>query len=141
MMKKSKLLRGIAAIALPAAVVAAAVYLGVRFRPALRCPFYALTGLYCPGCGTCRALADVFHGRFAEAFSHNMLLFILGTPALSVYTRICPCVHFHAAAPGVPVPACVAGVRGSGLFFLGAEEHPCVQCSRTVKCPLFNTEI
>lgn len=85
MMKKSKLLRGIAAIALPAAVVAAAVYLGVRFRPALRCPFYALTGLYCPGCGTCRALADVFHGRFAEAFSHNMLLFILGTPALIVF--------------------------------------------------------
>ena len=85
MMKKSKLLRGIAAIALPAAVVAAAVYLGFRFRPALRCPFYALTGLYCPGCGTCRALADVFHGRFAEAFSHNMLLFILGTPALIVF--------------------------------------------------------
>lgn len=84
-MKRRKLLRGIAAVVLPAAAVAAAVYLFVRFRPALRCPFYALTGLYCPGCGTCRALEDIFNGRFAEAFSHNMLLFILGIPALIVF--------------------------------------------------------
>lgn len=84
-MKKSKLLRGIAAIVLPAAAITAALYLVIRFRPVLRCPFYALTGLYCPGCGTCRALEAAFHGLFAESFSHNMLLFILGIPALAVF--------------------------------------------------------
>lgn len=38
------------------------------------CPTYALTGLYCPGCGSLRACRDVLEGRWGEAFGHNVLL-------------------------------------------------------------------
>ena len=41
------------------------------------CPFYYVTGLYCPGCGSQRAIHDLLHGRFIEAFSHNLLFVIL----------------------------------------------------------------
>ncbi len=44
------------------------------------CPFHALTGMYCPGCGTLRALHDVLHGNVAEAFGHN----VLTVPALAL---------------------------------------------------------
>ena len=39
-----------------------------------RCPFFALTGLQCPGCGTARALHAALHGRFAEALRFNAAL-------------------------------------------------------------------
>jgi len=32
-----------------------------------RCPFYALTGHYCPGCGATRAIAELLHGHVAAA--------------------------------------------------------------------------
>lgn len=41
------------------------------------CLFHRLTGLYCPGCGTLRALAALLHGRLAEAFGLNPLMVIL----------------------------------------------------------------
>nr|WP_242610765.1 DUF2752 domain-containing protein [Aquimarina brevivitae] len=41
------------------------------------CPFHYLTGLHCPGCGSQRAIHDLLHGRFGEAFSHNALLLVL----------------------------------------------------------------
>jgi len=41
------------------------------------CPFHSLTGLYCPGCGSQRAIYDLLHAKFLRAFSHNPLL-ILG---------------------------------------------------------------
>ncbi len=37
------------------------------------CPFLALTGLYCPGCGSLRALRDLTDGDLAGALSHNVL--------------------------------------------------------------------
>lgn len=40
------------------------------------CPFRQLTGLYCPGCGSLRALHQLFHGNLAVAFSLNMLMVI-----------------------------------------------------------------
>lgn len=39
-----------------------------------RCPFYALTGLKCPGCGTLRAIHHLLHLRFAEAWQLNPLM-------------------------------------------------------------------
>ena len=52
-----------------------------RFRPGiLLCPFYELTGLYCPGCGSGRALTALLHGHVREAPGHNPLLFLLGVP-------------------------------------------------------------
>ena len=39
------------------------------FYPA--CPLHQLTGLYCPGCGSLRALHQLAHGHFAEALRLN----------------------------------------------------------------------
>lgn len=40
------------------------------------CPFKALTGLYCPGCGTLRGLHELLHGHPATAFGLNPLMVI-----------------------------------------------------------------
>jgi Protein of unknown function (DUF2752) len=45
----------------------------VSFYP--RCVFHAVTGLQCPGCGTTRALHHLLHGRVAEAFRLNPMIF------------------------------------------------------------------
>jgi len=37
------------------------------------CPFHALTDLYCPGCGTTRALHALLHGDWLLALSMNPL--------------------------------------------------------------------
>jgi hypothetical protein len=37
------------------------------------CPFHAVTGLFCPGCGSLRAMHHILNLRFAPAFSHNPL--------------------------------------------------------------------
>jgi hypothetical protein len=41
------------------------------------CPFRALTGLACPGCGGLRAVHALTHGHLAEAFGHNPLVVLL----------------------------------------------------------------
>lgn len=38
------------------------------------CPTYALFGIYCPGCGSLRALHDVGTGQWSEAIGHNALV-------------------------------------------------------------------
>jgi hypothetical protein len=38
------------------------------------CPLHTLTGLYCPGCGSTRAIHQLLHGHFATAFRFNPLL-------------------------------------------------------------------
>jgi hypothetical protein len=45
------------------------------------CPFHALTGLSCPGCGTLRALHQLVHGRLLTAFGLNPLM-VLSLPFL-----------------------------------------------------------
>lgn len=41
-----------------------------------RCPFKALTGLNCPGCGFQRAVHALLHGRVAAAWHYNPFLFV-----------------------------------------------------------------
>jgi len=41
------------------------------------CPFHALTGLYCPGCGSARVLHDLAHGHLLDACGHNILIVAL----------------------------------------------------------------
>ena len=50
----------------------------------LVCLLYELTGLYCPGCGSGRAVYSALHGRLAESFRYNPALYILGIPAMYV---------------------------------------------------------
>lgn len=38
-----------------------------------QCPFFHLTGLYCPGCGTTRMIFALAHGHLAEALHDNAL--------------------------------------------------------------------
>ena len=58
----------------------------------LQCPFYQLTKLYCPGCGSGRAVRALLQGEFAQSFRWNPLLYLLGVPAaiavLYEYVRI-----------------------------------------------------
>lgn len=41
------------------------------------CPVKWLTGLNCPGCGSLRALHQLFHGNILNAFKLNPLLIIM----------------------------------------------------------------
>jgi hypothetical protein len=41
------------------------------------CPFRALTGFNCPGCGTARGLHQLLHGNALAAFELNPLLVLL----------------------------------------------------------------
>jgi hypothetical protein len=40
------------------------------------CPLYATTGLFCPGCGSTRAVHQLLHGHVAAAFGYNPLLVV-----------------------------------------------------------------
>ena len=42
-----------------------------RFYPV--CLFHQLTGWYCPGCGACRAIHYLLHGKIEQAFHCNPL--------------------------------------------------------------------
>ena len=63
------------------------------------CPIRALTGLYCPGCGTCRALHELLHGHLAEAFGLNPVMVLL-IPFLGY--MLLPYVAFAVAGKRVP---------------------------------------
>jgi Protein of unknown function (DUF2752) len=41
------------------------------------CPLHYLTGLYCPGCGSLRAMHQLLHGNVAAAWAMNPLTIIL----------------------------------------------------------------
>ncbi len=68
------------ALTLPLSALLLGVYEALDGE-SLRCPFYSLTGLYCPGCGSGRAVRALLRGRVFEAFGLNPLLFLLGIPA------------------------------------------------------------
>ena len=72
-------------LAVPAAAVLVLVYM--RGDLGLQCPFYALTGLYCPGCGSGRAVYALLHGRLAASFRYQPLLYLLGVPAGLVFAH------------------------------------------------------
>ncbi len=50
------------------------------------CIFHEITGLYCPGCGTCRAAHQLLRGNFLGALAYNPLT-VLAAPFL-VYALI-----------------------------------------------------
>lgn len=49
-----------------------------------QCPFHAITGLYCPGCGSTRALHALAHGELGAALGFNPLL-VLALPLLAAW--------------------------------------------------------
>lgn len=69
-------------IGVPVALAALAVGVLRTFNPASAwffppCPFRALTGYLCPGCGTLRALHQLLNGHVATAFRLNPLMMLL----------------------------------------------------------------
>ncbi len=59
----------------------AAIVLLCVFDPATSgvfppCPVRYLTGLYCPGCGSLRALHALLHGELGRAFAMNPLMIV-----------------------------------------------------------------
>jgi Protein of unknown function (DUF2752) len=75
-----------------AGVVAAAATL-YRFSPQEysfypRCPFFALTGHYCPGCGGTRATAELLHGHLAPALHFNAAVTLLLPFAIAYFGMI-----------------------------------------------------
>ncbi len=66
--------RIIFAAAVPLLIFSSLFYLYRNGSP-LFCPFYKMTGLYCQGCGSGRALYSLVHFRLLESL-HNNILFI-----------------------------------------------------------------
>ncbi|MBA2769834.1 MAG: DUF2752 domain-containing protein [Sporichthyaceae bacterium] len=51
------------------------------------CPVLALTGRYCPGCGSLRAVHALAHGDVAEALSLNLLTVLAVVPLAVVWVQ------------------------------------------------------
>jgi len=71
-----------AALVLILVAACTGIYLVYRVNPAESawfppCPFHALTGLYCPGCGSGRALHHLLHGEITAALALNPLMVML----------------------------------------------------------------
>lgn len=43
-----------------------------------KCPFYVVTKIYCPGCGSQRAAHKILNGNIIDGIRHNYLIAILG---------------------------------------------------------------
>jgi hypothetical protein len=52
------------------------------------CPFYAITGLYCPGCGTLRCLHALLHADVRSAIGYNALTVLLLPLLLAAWVSV-----------------------------------------------------
>jgi hypothetical protein len=52
------------------------------------CLFHTLTGLYCPSCGSTRALHNLMHGRILTALRFNPLVAILSIPVALYFLKL-----------------------------------------------------
>ena len=73
-------------LSLPTAIILLACY-EARGGTGLVCLFYRMTGLYCPGCGSGRAVRALLAGNFWASFRCNPLLWLLGIPAIVCVVR------------------------------------------------------
>jgi Protein of unknown function (DUF2752) len=81
-----------------AGVVAAAIFAAalIAGAPLPECPFHLATGLYCPGCGSTRAMRSLLRGHIADAIRYNPLLMATlayGTAAAA--SRYLPTIRQH----------------------------------------------
>jgi hypothetical protein len=83
-----------------------------------RCPFFALTHHYCPGCGATRAIAELLHGNFAAALHFNaavtlLLPFVVAYFATAYWTAL---RENRFAWPSVPGWSWKLAVTGVAVF-------------------------
>jgi len=81
------------------------------------CPLYALTGIYCPGCGGLRAVNDLTNGHVGAAASSNLLL-IVAIPVVVVFLGRWTLIAWRGTGEAVvpPIPRAVK----VGLFLVVA---------------------
>ncbi|RDZ26231.1 DUF2752 domain-containing protein [Lysobacter silvisoli] len=75
------------------------------------CLFYHFTGLYCPGCGSTRALHGLVHGDLGQFLAMNPLLAVV-MPAL-------PLLVLHGMGYRLPLPKRAIDTLLSAKFWLG----------------------
>jgi hypothetical protein len=86
------------------------------FYPA--CPIYRYLHLYCPGCGSTRALSALLHGRLMEALHYNPL-FVALLPLLVAFALV---AYWNAIArdetrwPRIPTPVLSALLAVAAVF-------------------------
>ena len=75
------------------------------------CPWFTLTGLQCPGCGTTRALHALVHGDVAAALALNPFTMTLGILVmLKLATPPLPRSTYAPIAVGIMAVAVIFGV-------------------------------
>ena len=107
-----RLRRAVCAFGALAAAAAVLVWVYRTFGFGLPCVFHALTGLYCPGCGTMRAAMALLDGNLRLAARNNLLLAVF-VPALLVL--LCGEAWGYLSGRGTPrllkkaeLPLCIA---------------------------------
>lgn len=75
------------------------------------CPFLAVTGLYCPGCGSTRAMHQLLHGHVATAFDFNPLV-VVSLPLVGL------ALAWQALRPRRGAPAASARLPGWWVWVL-----------------------
>jgi hypothetical protein len=76
------------------------------------CPFLAVTGLYCPGCGSLRALHDLLHLDPAGALQHNPLAVVLLPLVIASWVAWPARLSGRRAPHPTEVPAVLVGLLG-----------------------------
>ena len=79
------------------------------------CPFYAMTGFYCPGCGTLRCLHALLHGDLRSAVGFNAMTVLLAPLLLAAWLSV-----GVAAFRGRGSPKLWVAPRWIGLSLAGA---------------------
>jgi hypothetical protein len=71
------------------------------------CPFYAVTHLWCPGCGGTRALYHLLHLNFADALHYNALVAVAAPLFLMWFAFWYYSVTRHGRSPDFRMPRTV----------------------------------
>jgi Protein of unknown function (DUF2752) len=75
------------------------------------CPWFLLTGTYCPGCGGLRAVSDLTRGDVAAAASSNLLL-VASLPLVALWWGRTLLDRWRGVGRALPLPRVVAGCAG-----------------------------
>jgi Protein of unknown function (DUF2752) len=99
---------------------------GAGLLPA--CPWHAVTGLACPGCGSTRAILRLLEGEFAAGFAFNPLAtcaavgFVVGGIAAPVWLAAGGLVPVIASKPrpvGLAFALSIVGANWAWLVYSG----------------------
>ena len=83
------------------------------------CPFRAMTGLWCPGCGTLRAGNRLLHGRVGDAIGLNPLAVAMIPVLLYAFVSTALLVLRGRGLPTVKVPAGAVWALAAVLIAFG----------------------